>query len=85
MLEVDRSYRILRVEELASRHSKCEKHLILTIREGAREEYYVLQPIDVFAQNEIIMIYNKSMYMEVILRGTDPRGNPILVLSERYK
>ena len=62
MLEVDRSIPVMRMEMLASRHSNGEKHFILTIREGARKEYYVLSLDDVFAQNAIIMI-NKFLYL----------------------
>ena len=85
MLEVDRGYSVRRVERLASLHSNGEKHFILTILEGAREEYYVLPLDNIFVQTEIIMINNKTVYVEVILRGINPRGNPILVLNKGYK
>ena len=38
-----------------------------------------------FAQNEIIVINNKSMYLDMLIRGIDARGNPILVVNKRYK
>ena len=85
MLEVHRSYPVKRVERLAPCHSNGGKHYVLTVLEGSSKEFYVLPLGDIFAQNEIIMITNKSMYLEVILRGIDARGNPILVLNKRYK
>ena len=71
--------------DTVSRHSNGGKRFILTILEVAREEYYVLPLVDGFAQNEIIMINNKIMYLEVILRVIDPRGNPISLLNKGYK
>ena len=85
MMEVDRCYPVERVERLARCHSNGEKHFVLTVWEGSKKEFYVLPFDDFFAQNEIIMINNRSMYLDVLLRGIDARGNPILVVNKRYK
>ena len=65
-MEFDRCYPVARVERLATRHvwTKGERHFVLTVLEGSREEYYVLLLDDYFAQNEIIMINNRSMYLD---------------------
>jgi hypothetical protein len=85
MMEVDRRYPVERVERLARCHSRGEKHFLLTVLEGSRKEFYVLPLDDFFSQNEIIMVNNRSMYLDVLLRGIDVRGNPILVVSKRNK
>jgi len=83
MMEVDRCYHVERVERLTRCHSRGE-HFVLTVLEGSRKEFYVL-PLDYcFAENEI-MINNRSMYLEVLLRAIDARGNHILVVNKRRK
>ena len=64
-------------ERLATRHvwPKGERHFVLTVLEGSREEYYFLPLDDYFAQNEIIMINNSSMYLDIISRGINAKVN----------
>ena len=85
MMAVDRCYHVERVERLAARHSQGERHFVLTVLEGSREDFNVLPLEDLFAQNEIIVINIRSMYLDILIRGIDARGNPILVVNKRYK
>ena len=83
----DRCYPVVNVERLATQHVwlQGERRFVLTVVESSWELFYVL-PLDYFfAQNEIIMINNRSMYLHIISRGIDARGKPILVLNKRYK
>ena len=45
------------------------------------EGFQLLPLHDVFSQNEIICVNNKSLQIEIILRGLDPSNDPVVSLN----